>query len=151
MTIKKFVGQMTKEQLEESVILIADKDQAKKIMAMAKRSGVQPLNDSQIEKISYPFFASFKFGYAGYSNILNPYEYQYLINWQHQWCGNGIPPVGTECRYDYIRSRTSCSGVCEILGYHGDQVWFKPRNAKHVSMPVSDVHFYNPQGDCHES
>lgn len=53
------------------------------------------------------------------------------------------PPVGTECLYDYTRSRSNCSGTCVILGYDNNQVWFKPYNAKHVTMSVFDVNFTN--------
>ena len=59
----------------------------------------------------------------------------------NKWNGNGNPPVGAQCRYDYIRSRTKCSGVCEILGYDNDKVWFKPQYAKHVTMRLADVAF----------
>jgi len=59
----------------------------------------------------------------------------------NKWNGNGNPPVGAVCRYYYTRSRTNCSGVCEILGYDNDQVLFKPQCAKRVTMRLSDVTF----------
>lgn len=62
-------------------------------------------------------------------NETNPAEQQAIRDKRMAWEGEGFPPVGTICKYEYCRGG-EFSGICQVRGYDGWEVWCKTLNGE---------------------